>query len=177
VVLTGSVRTSDVNKGAGRTRRRVLSAAGVAALGVAGVSATGGCGLLGDDDDPPPPPDPAQPVLDGALTLAAAYDRTIVAQPGLAKRLTPIVEAHRAHAAELTRVIGARVPSSAAAPAASATATAPAGDAKTALDALRAAERKAQKVAATLCRTAAANRATLLGTIAAARATHAEALI
>jgi hypothetical protein len=155
----------------------VLSAAGTAALGVAGVSTTGGCGLLGDDDDPPPPPDPAQPVLDGALTLAAAYDRTIVAQPGLAKRLTPIVEAHRAHAAELTRVIGARVPSSAAAPAASVTAAAPAGDAKTALDALRAAERKAQKVAATLCRTAAANRATLLGTIAAARAAHAEALI
>ena len=125
----------------------------------------------------PPAPDPAQPVLDGALTLAAAYDRTIVAQPGLARRLTPIVEAHRAHAAELTRTDRRPRPVVRGGTGGIDDRRRPTGDAKAALGALRTAERRAQQVAATLCRTAAANRATLLGTIAAARATHAEALI
>jgi hypothetical protein len=155
---------------AGHTRRRLLL---TGAAGAAGTTLAG-CGLFGDDPAPKPPPaaDPMAPVLDGAVTLAASYDRVIAVQPDLAARLTPIAEAHRAHAAELSRVLGVPAPAASAAnpsapPVASGTA---------ALRSLRSAEQKAQQVAGKLCRTAPANRAALLGSISAARASHAEAL-
>jgi hypothetical protein len=170
VVLTGRVGNPDINSGAGRTRRRLLRTAAGTALGAAGVTALAGCGLFDDDPEPPPAPDPAQPVLDGALTLAAAYERLMVTKPALAGQLAPIAGAHRAHAAELARVIGGPAPAPSAAPAPSGD-TGP-GDVK----ALRTAEQKAQRTAATLCGTAPAARAALLGSIAAARAAHAEAL-
>ncbi|GIF10400.1 hypothetical protein [Actinoplanes teichomyceticus] len=161
MVLTGAVRTSD----SGHTRRRVLGTAG----GLAGLVTLGGCGLFDDDPEPAPAPDPLRPVLDEALALAAAYDRVARAQPALAGKLTPLAEAHRAHAGELARVIGTTLPSG---PAAS---SAAAGGADT-TSALRRAELAAQKTAAALCRSAAAERAALVGSIAAARAAHAEAL-
>jgi hypothetical protein len=174
VVLTGRVGYPD-NDGSGRTRRRVLRTAAGSAIGVAGTAALAGCGLFDSDPEPPPPPDPAQPVLDGAWALAAAYDRVIAAQPDLAVRLTPMVDAHRAHAAELARVIGAQPTASAAAGPAPSEAP-PVGTAAAAVTSLRTAEQAAQKTATALCRTAAPGRAVLIGTIAAARATHAEAL-
>jgi hypothetical protein len=143
------------------------------ALGALGATALAGCGLLPDDVAPPPAPDPAQPVLDGAVALAAAYDRVIAAQPALAGRLTPIAAAHRAHAAELVRVIGAPAAVSAAPGPSGSPANGPAGGAGTAL---RTAEQREQRTAAAVCRSAPANRAALLGSIAAARAAHAEAL-
>ncbi len=170
MVLTGRVGNTDINSGTGRTRRRVLGAAAGAAFG----AAVGGCGLLDDDPQPAPPPDPAQPVLDGARELAAAYDRAIAAQPALAGRLTPIAEAHRAHAGELARIIGGSAATTA--PSATATPSGSVGDPAGTVRALRTAEQKAQRVAATACRTAPANRAALIGSIAAARAAHAEAL-
>jgi hypothetical protein len=173
VVLTGPVGNSDIN--AGRTRRRVLRTAAGLTAGVTALSVTAGCGLFDDDPAPPPPPDPAQPVLDGAWSLAAAYDRVIAAQPDLAVRLTPMVDAHRAHAAELARVIGAAGTASAAASPAASQAP-PIGSATAAVAALRTAEQAAQKTATALCRTATPSRAVLIGTIAAARAAHAEAL-
>lgn len=158
MVLTGAVRMS----GTGHTRRTVLAAG----LGV--TTALAGC----EGEPPPPPvPDPLLPVLDEALALAAAYDRAVVAQPGLASRLTPLAEDHRAHAAELARTIGTAAPS-AAAP--SASASAPATTATPAE--LRTAEQAAQKNAVVACQAAPAARAALLGSIAACRATHAEAL-
>jgi hypothetical protein len=147
-------------------RRRLL---GVAATAVAGTTTLAGCGLFDDDPAPVPPPDPLLPVLTGALALAAAYDRAAIDQPDLAERLTPLAASHRAHADELTRVIGTGAPAASAAPSG-----APATG--TTVKELRAAEQAAQKVAAESCRTAAAKRATLVGTIAAARAAHAEAL-
>ena len=69
-------------------------------------TALGGCGLFDGDPEPAPPPDPLQPVLDEALALVAAYDRAVLAEPGLAKRLVPLAADHRTHAAELSRVIG-----------------------------------------------------------------------
>jgi hypothetical protein len=175
VVLTGRVANPDFIAGIGVTRRRVLRTAAGTAVGVAGTAALAGCGIFDSDPEPPPPPDPAQPVLDAAWALAAAYDRVIAAQPGLAVRLTPIVDAHRAHATELARVIGAHGTASAAPSQASSEAT-PVGSAAAAITALRTAEQAAQKTATALCRTAAPGRAVLIGTIAAARATHAEAL-
>ncbi|MEV4638474.1 hypothetical protein AB0J80_14090 [Actinoplanes sp. NPDC049548] len=137
-------------------------------LGTAvGVSALAGCGLLDDDPKPPPPPDALQPVLDEARQLAAAYDRAILAEPALQQRLAPLAEDHRAHAAELAKLIGAALPSAAA--------SAPPAEAKS-VAALRKAEQAAQKTAAAACRTAPSERAALVGSIAAARATHAEAL-
>ncbi|MEV6298703.1 hypothetical protein AB0M02_04775 [Actinoplanes sp. NPDC051861] len=151
----------------GHSRRGVLVTAG-AALSAATLS---GCGLFGDDPEPPPPPDPLQPLLDEALALAGAYDRAIAAQPALAARLTPLAGAHREHATELARMIGTVAPSAVAAPPSSGSATDadPTGE-------LRKAEQAAQKNAVAACGSAPKERAALVGSIAACRATHAEAL-
>jgi hypothetical protein len=150
-------------------RRQLIRVAAGAALSVTTLA---GCGLLDDEPEPVPEPDALQPVLDEALQLAAAYDRAVLAEPGLAKRLQPLADDHRAHAAELARVIGA-TPASAAP---SASAPAAAGDAADSVAALRKAEQAAMKTASAACRTAPAARAGLVGSIAASRATHAEAL-
>jgi hypothetical protein len=149
------------------TRRAVLGAT-AASLGAATLA---GCGIFGNGPDQPSAPDPLQRVLDEAVALAAAYDRAAVNQPELAQRLTPLAADHRAHITELARGIGTSAPS-APAPASSAAA----GDAVATLKSLRAAEQAAQKTANTACRQAPAARAALVGSIAACRATHAEAL-
>jgi hypothetical protein len=177
MVLTGPVRMSEK----GHTRRRLLGTA-------LGVTTLAGCGLLDDKPAPPAVPDPLRPLLDEALGLAATYERATVARPGLAARLAPLAADHRAHATELARVIGAATPSASAGPSGtgpsgtglagtgpSAAGPPAAGDAET-LAALRTAEQAAQRNAAAACRQAAAARAALVGSIAACRATHVEAL-
>jgi hypothetical protein len=151
------------------TRRTILGATAAASLGATTLA---GCGIFGNGPDQPSSPDPLQHVLDEAVALAAAYDRAAANQPGLAKRLTPLAADHRAHITELTRAIGTPPPS-ASAPGPSAAAV---GDAVATLKSLRAAEQAAQKTANTACRQAPAARAALVGSIAACRATHAEAL-
>ncbi|WP_412752472.1 hypothetical protein [Krasilnikovia sp. M28-CT-15] len=151
--------------GPGYTRRRLLGVTAGAALAA---SVPAGCGLF-DGDPEPAPPDPLQPVLDEALRLAATYERAALAQPELAKRLTPLAADHRAHAAALAGLIGATLPSTAP------SASADTGAAPT-LDVLRKAEQQAQRTAAAACRQTSADRAALLGSIAACRAAHAEAL-
>jgi hypothetical protein len=155
---------------AGHTRRRVLGATAGATLGA---TALAGCGIFDNGPDPAPPPDALQPVLDEALALAAAYDRAGVTQPGLAQRLTPLAADHRAHATELARVIGKALPS---VPAPAASDGAPAGEASGILSTLRKAEQAALRTATTAAKQAPAARAALAGSIAACRATHAEAL-
>ncbi|MEU8813984.1 hypothetical protein [Actinoplanes sp. NPDC048796] len=161
MVLTGAVREKwEI----GHSRRWVLGTA--SAVGAAALT---GCGLL-DDDEPEPPkaPDPLEPLLAEALALATAYDQAVVSQPGLRTRLAPLAEDHRTHAAEMSRLIGRPLAS---APVASASA----GPATT-VAALRQAEQAAQKTAVAACKVAAPDRAGLVGSIAASRATHAEAL-
>ncbi|WP_305782821.1 hypothetical protein [Symbioplanes lichenis] len=145
-------------------RRQLLAAA----AGTAGVTSLAGCGLFRDDPEPVPPPDPLQPVLDEALALAGAYDRAVVTDPTQAGRLAPLAGDHREHATALAQLIGVALPTSAAA------SSAPAG-AET-LATLRKAEQAAHKTAVAACLQAPATRAALVGSIAAARATHAEAL-
>ena len=155
MVLTGAVVIRDT----GHTRRQLLAA-------TVGATALAGCGILDSGPDRPPAPDPLQPVLGEAVALAAAYDRLAGIQPTLARWLGPLAADHRAHAAELARVIGTSAPS-APAPDASAGAT---------LGQLRAAVQAAQRTAAAACRQTPAARAGLVGSIAACRASHVEAL-
>lgn len=158
----------------GFTRRRALAVT----VGAALAAAPAGCGLFDGEPQPAPEPDPLQPILDDALALALAHERAAVAQPSLADRLVPLAEDHRAHASELARVIGTAAPATAAigtaAPATAPSASAP-PPAATLAD-LRAAERAAQRTATAAARTAQADRAGLVGSIAACRATHVEAL-
>jgi hypothetical protein len=153
----------------GHSRRRVLAGA----AGAAAVAAAGGCGLF-DHDSAPKPPDALQPLLAEALTLAAALDAAALAQPALARRLTPLAADHRAHVAALARVIGTPAPS---APAAGPSSPgAPGGEQSTVLKQLRAQAQSAARNAATACGATSAERAALVGSIAACRSTHAEAL-
>ncbi|GAA0800841.1 hypothetical protein Sya03_08840 [Spirilliplanes yamanashiensis] len=143
------------------------------AAGAGAGLALGGCGLFDDDPAPPPPPDPLLPLRDAALALAGTYDRAVAAQPALQARLAPIAAAHRAHAAELDRILDPPAPAPSASAAASA---APDAVGAPTVAELRAAERQAHKDAAAACRAAPADRAALVGSVAAARACHAEAL-
>jgi hypothetical protein len=184
MVFTVPVRTV---RGDGRPRRTVLRAvlsAGAAAVvaGCAGVAA--GCGLLGEDP-PPPPPDPLAPLLAGTVALIGRYDTALAAHPDLAAGLDPVRRAHVAHAAELARLVGTPAPGTATPPAPAAGTTTPPAtppatgsppDARGTLAALRAAEQGGRRAAAEACLAAPPERAALLGSIAAARATHAEAL-
>ena len=159
MVFTGAVRMNQD----GTTRRRVL---GMTAAGLGG-AALAGCGLFGGDDKSSADgSDAVQPLLTEAVALAGAYDKAAAAQPDLAVRLKPLADDHRAHASALAKLIGRSVPSVAATSIAS-------GDV---LAGLRTAEQTAQRNAVTACRQAPADRAALIGSIAACRATHAEAL-
>jgi hypothetical protein len=173
MVLTWPVgigRTTQRDQASGHSRRKLLGTGALLVLGGA-VTPLTGCDLFDRDDQPAPPPDPLRPMVDESLALAAAYRTSATAHPDLAERLNPIAEAHTAHATELARVIGVPLPS--AAPTAT---TAPAADPAGALAALRALEKTAQQSATAACAAAPAERAALLGSIVAARATHQEAL-
>ncbi|MFC5925198.1 hypothetical protein [Micromonospora vulcania] len=174
MVLTcpvGIGRTTQRNQATGQSRRKLLRAGVLLALGGAATPLTG-CDLFDRDEEPAPPPDPLRPMVDESLGLAAAHRASAAAYPELAERLGPIAEAHTAHATELARVIGVALPSS---PPATPTA-APATDRAGALAALRTLEKSGQQSATKACAEAPAERAPLLGSIAAARATHQEAL-
>ena len=132
-----------------------------------GGAALSGCGLFGGDSDSPTGADATvRPLLTEAVALAGAYDKAAAAHPDLAARLKPLAADHRAHASALAKLIGTSVPRAAAAATGS-------GDV---LAGLRTAEQTAQRTAITACKQAPADRAALIGSIAACRATHAEAL-
>ncbi len=154
------------------SRRTVLRAGALLALGGAAAPLTG-CGLFDRED--PPTPDPLAPLVEESLRLAAGLRAAATAHPDLSARLVPLAEAHEAHATELTRVIGTPAPSGTATPTASPSSGPPADQATT-LTALRKAERAGRDTATQACAAAPAERAALLGSIAAARATHLEAL-
>lgn len=171
--------------GPGWTRRAVLGAGSAAVAGVAS-----GCAWF-DTDPPPPPPDPLEPLLTATGILAARYAATIADHPELAGRLTPLHEAHLAHVTALVQLIGRpelASPStgpggwspplgsspSPGAPAASPGAPAASPDDR--LAELRDAELAAGEEASAACLAAPPERAAVLGSITAARATHAEVL-
>jgi hypothetical protein len=170
MVLTDLVRGGDEkDKDPTRVRRRAVLALGAVLVAGAGAS---GCGLLGDDPAEPPPPDPLQPLADDAVRLAGLHRAAAVEFPERAAVLTPIAEAHEAHAKELGRIMATAIPSAAA----SASASAGAGTVEDAVEALRVAEKAAYASAVQACLRTPTHRAALVGSIAAARATHLEAL-
>lgn len=181
MVLTCPVRTVDRIDNSGgyesppaRTRRSILRAAALLPL----AAAPAGCGLLDRDPDPAPEPDPIDPLITGALDLAVRYDAAVAAFPELAARLGPVAEAHRAHAEELARALGTPLPSAppGGGPTPSGAASTAGGDQGATLAALRAAEQDGRQAALDVCLAVPAGRAALVGSIAAARATHLEVL-
>ena len=144
-----------------QTQRRALLRAVVGAAVVA--PALTACDLF--KPDPPPPPDPLTGFYLDTLALAALSPTD--ARPLVA----PIRDAHRAHAAALATIMYPPPGSAAPVPPSAQASAAPATPA-----ALREAEQKAWQKAVDACLTAPAERATLLGEIAVARACHLEAL-
>ncbi len=174
MVLTCPVATDGTTQhrgSPGHSRRSLLRAGALVGLGGAAVPLTG-CDLFDRGDDSPPPPDPLEPLAAESAALEARHRAAVAAAPTLADRLTAVADAHRAHAEELRKVIGR--PSSSGSPAATPTLTAT--DPDGVLAELRQAEQQGRESAAKACAAAPADRAALLGSIAAARATHVEAL-
>lgn len=154
------------------TRRLLFARAARAGTGAAAALVAAGCGWF-DRDDGPIEPDALEPLLAGTLVLTGRYDAALAVAPQLAATLTPIRDNHRAHADELARMIGA-TPTTVR-PGGSATAsTAPAQPALVAD--LLAAETQARDEAVAACLAAPGERTPLLGSMAACRATHIEAL-
>ncbi|MGC4805412.1 hypothetical protein [Micromonospora sp. DT233] len=147
----------------------MLRAGALLTLGGATAPLTG-CDLFDRGDGPDPAPDPLEPLAAEAHDLAARHRAALAAEPELTGLLTPIAQAHEAHAGELARLLGRPTPASAA------PATAPGGDRAATLAALRQGEEAGRESAAKLCAAAPPERAALVGTIAAARASHVEAL-
>lgn len=152
----------------------MLAAAGAGLTG--GLAVTTGCDWW-NRPAPPPPPDPLEPLVSATRALAARYRRTIAVHPDVAERLHPLLQTHDAHVTALLDLIGRPEPATPT-PTTSATPTPPAvpAAADEAVAALREAEEHARDEARHACLQAPADRAGLLGSICAARATHVEVL-
>jgi hypothetical protein len=158
------------------SRRTVLRAALVGTVGTVSTLTLTGC-----DRSAPAQvrkiADPLNPLYRDTAALLARYESIMTARPELAARLTPLRDAHREHLRALAREIGPNLdsPSPAASAGGSVAAEAPA-DAGSALAVLRDAEKAATAAARAACLAGPSYRAALLGSIAAARASHVAAL-
>jgi hypothetical protein len=156
-----------------------------------------GCDLPGRKPEADLEPDPLAGLLTDTVELARQYADAADALAEFSAVLAPIAAAHRAHAEELSRITGIALSrptpdpgttpsgSDVGVPGTPPTATPPTGsmpppvpplDPAATLAALRAAEEAAGAAAADACRAAPAERAAVLGSIAAARACHLEVL-
>jgi hypothetical protein len=158
----------------GHSRRTMLRAA---LGGVAGTVSLAAC------DNPQPgaqkqkTPDPLNPFYRDTATLLGRYEATIGAQPELAERLGPLRDAHRAHLQALAREIGPGLDGPSASPGGGPTSVGgPSSEEPATLAALLAAEKDGAAAARVACLRAPSYRAALLGSIAAARASHVEVL-
>jgi hypothetical protein len=176
MVLTVAVQMGDERPGS--SRRAVLRAALGSVVVTAGAAALGAC------DSPEPTgrtsgiPDPLGDFYRDTAALLARCEATIAAHPELADRLTPQRDDHRAHLAALAREIGPGLDRPSANPSANTSTgsdAVPVGD-DASLEALIAAEKTGAASARAACLAGPSYRAVLLGSIAAARASHAEVL-
>ncbi|GAA1759383.1 hypothetical protein [Luedemannella helvata] len=155
------------------TRRGLLRGAGALALGAVVAPAVvvptlAGCSTGGDEIEIPGAAALADLVA-GTADLVGRYDAVIAAYPALAARLTPLRDNHRAHLEALASTLALEQP----APSAQ---QAPPGGQSAALSNLAAAEKSGRADAVGACLAAPARLAPLLGSIAAARASHQEVL-
>jgi hypothetical protein len=171
MVLTVAVRMGEERRE--HSRRTVLRAA---LGGMAGAVSLTACDGPQQAAQRQQIPDPLNPFYHDTAALLGRYEVTIAAQPGLAARLGPLRDAHRAHLQALAREIGPGLdgpstgdPSSTTAPTGGG-GTAP--DEPATLATLLAAEKNASEAARAACLRAPSYRAALLGSIAAARASH-----
>jgi hypothetical protein len=147
----------------------VLRGAGALALGaVITPAALTGCSDGGGDVEIPGAAMLAD-VIAATADLVGRYDAVIAAYPALTTRLTPIRDGHRAHLAALTSTLARKPP-------AASPQQAPEGGQAAALSNLAAAEKSGRADAVAACLAAPTRLAPLLGSIAAARASHQEAL-
>ena len=140
-------------------------------LGLAGVAAGGalaGCDVLRGGE--PPESHEFDALLAGTVALAARYEATLAAHADLAPTITPVRDAHRAHGAALAQAMGQPAPGPGVG------AEQPPADRAGALAALATAEKAARDQAVAACMSAGPRGAALIGTIAAARASHLEVL-
>lgn len=167
VVLTVTVRL--------RPRRSVLAAGVKGSLALAAGAFASGCSVLRPDQPEalkPQDADTLRAIAGESLDLAGRYDEAINRLSEQAAKLTPIRDAHREHAAAIGRSLDAAV---SAAPAPAPSSSAGSGGSGL-LKTLQAAERAAAERASAACVAVAGHHAPLIGAIAAARASHAEAL-
>lgn len=193
MVLTSPVLSSNQpgrHAAAGCGRRGVLRGAVGAVIAVAVPGVLAGCELPGRTPEPDPEPDPLAGLLTATVELAGQYDEAIRSVADLGTVLAPIAATHRTHAEELGRITGIALPPAATTAGPTRGGSDPAGtsspptppadlppaDPTATVAALRAAEEAAGAAAAEACRSAPAERAALLGSIAAARACHLEVL-
>jgi hypothetical protein len=151
------------------TRRGFLRAL-LGVTGAAGIGLTGGCGLLGGSDPGPPPPDPLLGFLVDTNVLVGLYDAALARVPSLGPAIATVRNNHRAHATVLAKAINGPTPGPTGGPSGAPQ------DRATVLAALVEAETKAHDAAIEACLGATARLAPLVGSIAAARATHLEVL-
>jgi hypothetical protein len=169
------VRIPDPTTAASLTSRRtflrgVAGLAGVSLAGAAAASALAGCDALPTGGGPAGETHELEGLLSAAVALGDQYEMAIAAVPALSAGLKPVLDAHRAHAAALADAIGVSVP-----PASPGPSPVPAQRAG-AVAALAAAERAGRDAAVAACVEATPRLAALLGSIAAARASHLEVL-
>jgi hypothetical protein len=150
--------------------RGVVGLAGVSLTGAAAASALAGCEVLPTGGEPAGEPHELEGLLGATVALGDQYETAIAAVPALSAGLQPVLDAHRAHAAALAEAIGVSVPP--ASPSPSPVPPVRAG----AVAALVAAERAGRDAAVAACLEATPRLAALLGSIAAARASHLEVL-
>ncbi|MBW0100478.1 hypothetical protein I4I73_31335 [Pseudonocardia sp. KRD-184] len=147
-------------------RRRVLAALALAPVALSPVALTG-CAAARDDG-----PDPLIGLADAARSDAALAAALVAADPDLAERVNPLVDARTAHAArldaEIARLAGDTAPAAAG--------PAPAAPAVTDLPALRAAVTASGRTAAEAVLSLPAERVGLVASISACCATYAAVL-
>lgn len=172
MVLTVRVRMGDERAERARYPRRTVLRA--ALVGTVGTLALTGC-----DRSAPAQvrkiADPLNPLYRDTAALLARYESIMTARPDLVARLTPLRDAHREHLRALAREIGPNLDSPSPASPSAGGSEAPA-DAGSALATLRDAEKAAAAAARAACLAGPSYRAALLGSIAAARASHVQAL-
>jgi hypothetical protein len=156
------------------TRRSLLRGLlGIAGAGLAGAAATGalaGCDLIPHGAEGGAEPHALDGLLVATVALGDRYDATVSTVSALAPTLVPLRDAHRAHAVALASALGREVPR---APADAAPVPA---DRVAAVAALAILEKKGRDEAVAACLASQPRLAALLGSVAAARASHLEIL-